>query len=220
MCLVTFSILSHRSLGWTEHSVWEMLALSLFFLDTERTLALHWLVLSSLEARHRLESTPSSRRWMAKQANTQMIPRWNPAEEQWPQTPLSEALHQLTISWGATLCALTDADLSSVSRGSQPSWAAPTEFPLTACSSQAPWGSLHRDVQPVKAQGSKFWESQQAPYVMGFLLPTWLQAPSLRSILFLGFTRHFHACLLYYIREHLCSLYPETDKFEASSWKS
>lgn len=34
------------------------------------TLALHGLVLSSLEARHILESTSSSRRWIAKQGNT------------------------------------------------------------------------------------------------------------------------------------------------------
>lgn len=94
-------------------------ASTFIILPRHRTLAMHWLVLSSLEATHMLESTPSWRWWIAKHSNTQMFLHWNPAEEQWPRISLLESY--IGLSSPEMLHNLhCEHDINIASPGSQP----------------------------------------------------------------------------------------------------
>lgn len=137
-----------------------------------RILALHWLVPSSLEARHRLESIPSSSRWIAKQAN-----QWSVSGTQLKSSDLRHPFWCPTSTYhllGCYTVCITDTDRSAVSRGSQLRLSCTNWLSINSLLFTSPLVSLHRDVRRVKAQGSKFWGSRQVPYVDGFssVIPT------------------------------------------------
>lgn len=173
-------------------------------LPRHRTLALHWRVLSSLEAGHMLEPTPSCRWWIVKQGNTQMRLHGNPVEEQWPQINLLDPAWAYRLLRCYTTC-IVNADINVVSPGSQPGLSRANWLSINILLFKCPLVSLLEDAQPLESWTLGFKGSgnhSRFVKLMGFLLPYSLQAPSLRNTFLLGLTRHFHACLLYSVRGH------------------